>query len=65
MVMSRKELKDSISESIAKPDAASEARSNTVKMELGQLDGKVSERLAEVCEQSYLRHQVDIKRESS
>lgn len=65
MVMSREELKDSISESIAKPDAASEVRSNTVEMELGQLDGKVSERLAEVCEQSYLRHQADIKRESS
>jgi hypothetical protein len=65
MVMSREELKDSISESIAKPDAASEARLNAVKMELGQLDGKVTERLAEVCVQSYLRHQVAMKRESS
>ncbi len=62
MVLSREELKATISESITIPDETSVARSNTVRTELGDLDGKVSERLAEACVQSYLRHQTGVKR---
>jgi hypothetical protein len=57
MVLSREELKEAIIESIAKPDTASLVRSETVHLELGDLDGKVSERLADACIRSYLNCQ--------
>jgi hypothetical protein len=61
MVLSREELKSAIRESIEKPDEASVVRSNTVKIELGELDGNVAERLAVACVQSYSHQQEGIK----
>jgi hypothetical protein len=56
MVLSREELKSAISESIAKPEAASVVRSETVQLELGNLDGHVVKRLADACVRNYERH---------
>lgn len=56
MVLSREELKKAISEAIARPDDASVARSKTVKLELGSLDGNVVERLADACVRNYEWH---------
>ena len=56
MVMSREALKAAISEALAKPDATKKARSETVRLELGKLDGHVDERLADACVRNYARH---------
>ena len=53
MVLSREELKAAISESIDKPDTASNARSKTVQLELGNLDNHVVERLTDACLRNY------------
>ena len=42
-----------ISESIDKPDTASNARSKTVQLELGNLDNHVVERLTDACLRNY------------
>jgi hypothetical protein len=49
MVMSREELKAAITDSIENPETASAARLKTVQLELGNLDGHVVDRLADVC----------------
>jgi hypothetical protein len=53
MVLSREELKIKIIESIANPGKDSEARKKAVRLELGNLDGQVAERLSAACMRSY------------
>ncbi len=53
MVLSRDDLKVAVTGALAKPDAAKTMRSETVRLELGKLDGRVVERLADACVRNY------------
>ena len=56
MVWSRDQLKAAIIESLKNPDETAPARRKAVQLELGCLDGKVVERLADACAKNYLLH---------
>ena len=56
MVLSREALQVAISEALELPDAAKNVRSETVRLELGKLDGHVVERLADACVRNYAKH---------
>ncbi len=56
MVLSRKELKSAIENSIAHPASAAAVRAETVQKELGTLDGHVVDRMVAACVENYQRH---------
>ena len=56
VVWSREAFKTAVIQAIETPDATAGARRTAVALELGRLDGKVADRLADACVRNYQRH---------